>query len=143
MAYATLTDMTDRFGEAELIHLSAAPDGLAGPVVSAKVDVALNDATAQIDSYLRRRYLVPLEAPIPAEIVRAACVLARFDLAHGDQREPTEQMRLARKDTLAWLEQLANGTVMLEGAPLAAGSGTGAKVTDRARGFGTDGFAGW
>lgn len=142
MAYATLADMTARFGEEELVHLSAAPGGLDGPPVAAKVTVALNDATALVDSYLRRRYLVPLVAPIPAEIVRAACVLARFDLAHGDQREPTEQMRLARKEVIAWLERLSEGSSLLDGVPTAPATG-GARMQDRPRDFASTVFGGW
>lgn len=144
MAYATQADMTEMFGEAEMIRLTAPEGDLDGPVVPAKVDRALLDATDLVESYLRRRYAVPLADPAPAAIRRACCILARFDLAHGDQREPTEQMRLARKDTIAWLEALAEGRAELPGAvPLSGTSGAGAMVADRDRAFSADNLRGW
>lgn len=144
MPYATLADMQALYGQAEMVRLTAPEGDLDGPVVGAKADRALADATAIIDSYLGRRYAVPLPAPIDAGIVRAACTLARYDLAHGEHREPTEQMRAARKDTIAWLEQLATGTAVLPGGvALAGAAGAGAMRTDRARDFSSANLGGW
>ena len=144
MPYATLSDLNEAFGEAEMIRLTVADGELTGPADAAKVDRALTDATDLIDSYLRRRYAVPLAAPVPPAIRRACGVLARFDLAHGDQREPTEQMRLARKDTIAWLEALADGKAELPDAvPLGGTSGAGARVSDRCRAFSDTSLRGW
>lgn len=143
MAYATTDDMIEAFGQEEMVNLTAAFGELDGPVVAAKVERALGDASDLIDSYLRRRYQVPLSAPVPASIARAARVLCRFDLAHGEQKDPTEQMRLARKEVITWLEGLAAGTVQLEGVPAAGGSGAGARTQDRPRAFSEDSFRGW
>ncbi len=143
MPYATAADMIAAFGEVEMIHLTAPQGELDGPPDEAKINGALADSSALIDSYLRRRYAVPLAAPAPLEIARAARVLARYDLAHGEQKEPTEQMRLARKEVLTWLEQLAAGDVQLDGVPLAGGSGAGARVQDRDRAFSDDALRGW
>lgn len=144
MPYATLADLVESFGEPEIIRLTAGDGELDGPVVAPKVDRALADATDLIDSYLRRRYATPLIDPVPPAIRRACCVLARFDLAHGDQREPTEQMRLARKETLDWLKLLADGSVELDGAvPLGGTSGAGAMVSDRDRAFSTSALWEW
>ena len=143
MPYATAADMTARFGEEEMIHLTAAPGALDQPADAARIGVALSENSALIDTYLRRRYLVPLAAPIPAEIVRATCILARFDLAHGEQKDPSEQMRLARKEVIAWLEQLATGDAQLDGVPLAGGVGGGARVSDRPRAFSDCALRGW
>ncbi|MBR0681915.1 DUF1320 domain-containing protein [Roseomonas eburnea] len=144
MPYATIADLTESFGESEATRLTAPEGDLDGPVVEAKVTRALTDATDLIDSYLARRYAVPLVAPIPPAIVRACAVLARYQLAHGEQREPTEQMRLERKDTIAWLERLAEGSAVLPGAvPAAGSSGAGAMVSDRPRDFARDALRGW
>jgi phage gp36-like protein len=144
MPYATLSDLQEAFGEAEAIRLTAPEGELDGPVVEAKVTRALAEASDLVDSYLARRYAVPLAAPVAPAIVRATLVLARFDLAHGDQREPTEQMRLARKETIAWLERLAGGEAVLPGNPALAGaSGAGARRTDRDRAFSTGNLGGW
>ncbi len=103
MPYAAIEDMVTRYGEAEMARLTTPEGQLDDIVVSTRIAGALGDATALIDTYLRRRYVVPLVSPLPREITNACCILARFDLAHGEQREPTEQMRLAKKDVIAWL----------------------------------------
>lgn len=138
MSYATVADMVSRFGELEMLRLSVADGSLPAadePMPEARVAQALQDASLQIDSYLRVRYAVPV-SPAPESLVRAACVLARYDLAHGGDREPSEQMRLARKEVREWLEKLGAGAASLEGlVPVSAGSG--ARVSDRAPAFTT------
>ena len=144
MPYATLTDLIEAFGESEATRLTAPEGDLDGPVVEARVTRALTEASDLIDSYLARRYAVPLPAPFPPAVTRACGVLARFQLAHGEQREPTEQMRLDRKETIAWLEALAEGRAILPGAVAAAGSsGAGARVSDRPRAFSDAALQGW
>lgn len=138
MSYASVADMVSRFGLTEMTRFSIAdgdlpPEG--DPLPTGRIDQALSDASVLVDSYLRGRYAVPV-SPAPDELVRATCVLARFDLAHGGDREPTEQMRLARKEVLSWLADLGAGKASLEGA-VPISSGSGARVSDRARAFTT------
>lgn len=131
--YATVDDMKLRFGEVEMIRLSVAGGDVPEAIVPGRIEGAIADASTLIDTYLRVRYATPVSPP-PTELVRAACVLARYDLAHGGDREPTEQMRLARKEVLAWLDGLAKGATSLEGAvPL--GTGSGARTADRTPAF--------
>jgi phage gp36-like protein len=93
-----------------------APEGQPLDVIDLdRLNLALADASSVIDSYLRRRYLTPV-SPAPSELVRACCIIARFDLAHGDGREPTEQMKAANTETLKWLEKLRNGDTLLADA---------------------------
>lgn len=134
MAYATVQDMIGRFGETEMLRLSSV-DGLLPETVNAvPVDQAIADSSAVIDSYLRKRHAVPL-APVPQVITRAACILARYDLSVGGDREPADQVKNDRKDVVAWLTQLANGTVTLEDAAPVEPA-TGARVQDRDRMYG-------
>ncbi|MFG1466887.1 DUF1320 domain-containing protein, partial [Xanthobacter sp. DSM 24535] len=99
------------------------------PMPTGRIEQAISDSGRTIDSFLRRRYALPLIPP-PAELVRCACVLARFDLACGGDREPSEQMRLARKEQLTWLDQLGTGDASLEGVvPISAAGG--ARTRDR------------
>lgn len=138
MSYATVTDMTSRFGEVEMLRVSRADGVLPAegePMPADRIVQALADASVLVDSYLRGRYAVPV-VPAPAELVRATCVLARYDLAHGGDREPSEQMRLARKEVLGWLEKLGSGAASLEGiVPVSAAAG--ARTSDRPRAFTT------
>lgn len=140
MAYATVQDMIGRFGETEMLRLSSV-DGLLPDVVNpVPVEQALADADGIIDSYLRKRYSVPL-APVPQVITRAACILARYDLSVGGDREPADQVKNDRKDVVAWLTQLSTGTATLEGvAPIEATSS--ARTSDRERMVGRHGEVG-
>lgn len=134
-AYATVADLVSRYGETEVLRFSAGDGPLPEAIEPARIDQAIADASALIDSYLRRRYKTPLSTP-PSDIVRAACTLARYDLAMGGDREPTEQMRLARKEVIAWLEGVADGRTTLEGVtPIATTSA--ARVSDRDATFGS------
>ena len=145
MTYATVANMIERFGELEMIRLSMPDDRTAETVNGAKIEVGLADAGALIDDYLRKRYQVPVATP-PESLVRATCVLARYDLAQGEHTEPTEQMRLARKEVIGWLEALASGAVQID-APASgsavAGNAGGARASDRGRTFSDDSLRGW
>lgn len=142
MAYASIQDMIDRFTETEILRLSANGGDLPGAIIEAPVLRALDDATSMIEGYLRRRVTVPLAAPTPAEVIRATCILARYDLATGGEREPSTQMRNDRNDVVSWLNKIAEGYVSLEGAAAVPDTGR-ADVLDRPRMFGHDQLRGW
>lgn len=140
MAYATVQDMIGRFGETEMLRLSSV-DGLLPDVVNpVPVEQALADADGIIDTYLRKRYAVPL-SPVPQPIIRAACILARYDLSVGGDREPADQVKSDRKDIVAWLTQLSNGAATLEGAARIEPT-SAAQHRDRERMFGRHGERG-
>lgn len=82
MTYATQQNLIDRFGEQELIQLTDR-DHL-GEINTTVLDRALADADAQINGYLSVRYTLPLGAPLPTELERVACDLARYAL-YGDR----------------------------------------------------------
>mgnify|MGYP001765960051 CR=1 FL=1 len=117
--YATPADLIAKYGETEIVRLSGGRDAGGLVLDQARVEAAIADATATVDSYLRARYAVPLASP-PREVVLAVLVLARHELAHGDGRGPTEQMIEARKETIRWLERVGAGSVKIAGAAGAA-----------------------
>jgi phage gp36-like protein len=140
MAYATVQDMIGRFGETEMLRLSSVDGELPETVNAAPVEQAIADADGIIDSYLRKRYSVPL-LPVPRAITNASCVLARYELSVGGDREPADQVKAGKKDIVAWLTQLANGIATLEdAAPIAPTSS--AQTSDRERMFGRHGERG-
>ncbi|MFT8419414.1 MAG: phage protein Gp36 family protein [Acetobacter sp.] len=70
MAYATVDDMTKSFGEDELITVTT-PRGVERTVIDQdQVNTAIGVASDEIDSYLRRRYAVPLVTAPPTAAQR-------------------------------------------------------------------------
>ncbi len=80
-------------------------------------------------------------APVPQVITRASCLLARYELSTGGDREPATQVVNDRKDTIAWLTQIAAGTVSLEGVAAVLPSSVG-RTQDRERMYGAFGERG-
>lgn len=132
--YATAQDMEGRFGLSEMIRLTT-PDGQAMGTALATAQIAMIEeaiaaAGELIDSYLRRRYQVPLDVA-PQLIKRTAMTLARYDLAHGDQRAPSDQMVKEHDLALAWLKDVRNGAVFLDLAEVVVGDASYAQMSDR------------
>jgi len=116
MAYATLDDMVSRFGETELIAITDREQtGVADPVVAGN---ALDDASAEIDSYLAGRYTLPFVAA-PRVIGRLCCDIARYNLCVAGPRM-TEEVRDRYRDTVRFLELAAAGKVTLGELPSGA-----------------------
>lgn len=112
MTYATQAHLVERFGDEELIQLSDRSIPPLGGIDAAVVAVALADADGIIDSHLGARYAVPLAAPLPADIVRVACDIARYQL---HDLSPSEAVREHYRDALRWLRDLADGKLPLIG----------------------------
>lgn len=110
MTYATQTDLVERFGSTELAQLT---DPAAGVTIDAvAVARALGDAAAEVDSYLGKRYALPL-ASVPAVLVRVAADVARYYL--WDNAAP-ETVRTRYAAAVALLKLLASGQTVLAGA---------------------------
>lgn len=114
MAYATLQDMISRFGEDEL--LIVADDNNDSQIDEPLVNVALDDAFAEIDLYIGTRYDLPLPAILPARTVnllkRFACDIALFLLSNdtiGDSDKKTTNYNNAIKA----LTRISEGKVKL------------------------------
>ena len=133
--YATLDDMTAAFGENEMVeitdreHTDAVDTGLA--------EEALSRASSEADSYLARRYAVPVAAPVPPVLVAAVCDIARYRLTGGPASE-SDPILARYLQAVKWLERIADGKADLPGQSLpgegsAAGVAfsTGRRVFDR------------
>lgn len=106
MAYCTLADLTRVSSEMELTQLT---DIGTGEIDEPTVDLAIDAASDQIDSYLRTRYQLPLLGK-PPELVQIACDLARYLLC--TDIAPTVVVK-RRDDAINWLQQLAAGKVTI------------------------------
>jgi len=109
MNYATADDLVTRFGLDEISQIAEPEDPGAADFDLARVDSALADATAQIDSYLRVRMTVPI-SPVPDVLRSAAADLARFKL-HDDHAPEAVADRY--RSTVQWLKDIAAGRASL------------------------------
>lgn len=114
MPYATLADMTARFGEEQLIQLSDRAG--TGVMDESVIEQALADASAVVDGYLAGRYPVPLD-PVPAILVGYVCDLARYNLYPDAQMPDEHPVRQRHKDAIRFLETVGQGKLNLGGAP--------------------------
>lgn len=111
--YATLDDLIERYGREEIAGTSTDRNAPRGTLDTARVTRILADATSTMDSYLQRRYVVPVR-PVPAVLTRVCCQLARFDLANGSSNVPSEQIRAGQQAAMAWLRDVVAGKATLD-----------------------------
>lgn len=148
MPYATQAEMLARFGEAELRQLTDRELPPTGDIVAAVLQRAMDDADAVVTGHLGGRYAVPLAAPLPADVARVACDIARYML--HDLSAP-ELVRRHYEDALRWLRDVGEGKrplVTAEGAllpPRDAGgfSPSGVAPYARSAAFGAAFAAAW
>jgi len=74
---------------------------------------ALADASATIDTYLAKRFNVPVESP-PRSLVNICVDLACYGLARDDTVN-SEDLRKRYDDAMATLKDIAKGTIDLPG----------------------------
>lgn len=114
MSYASNADIEERLGTATYIELT--DDTASGMADEDKVTEARLAAEAEIDSYLGRRFAVPIDASgqpgLAAMLKRLTLDLAEHRLRM--RRPPvTEDARLQCDAALFWLGRAAKGEVVL------------------------------
>jgi phage gp36-like protein len=115
MSYASRADLVARWGEQWLGQReSMLPAGA--------TDIALADASAEIDGYLRARYTLPL-ASVPADLKRLACDIARYRLL-DDAAGRDSTARLAYEDAVKQLSAIRDGKSALVGSDGANADGS-------------------
>ena len=107
MPYITLTDLTQRFGEDEILSLT---DTGSGEIGTELVDRAIEDASGEIDGYVAAGgYTLPL-TPVPSIIKAYACDIARYRLY---DESALEQVSKRYDDAIKFLRAVAKGDVLL------------------------------
>ncbi|MBY4640290.1 DUF1320 domain-containing protein [Gluconacetobacter entanii] len=134
MAYAALADMMAKYGTAELVDATADLDTPLDTIDQGKIQAALDQASSRMDSYLRRRYVVPVANPPPV-LVQYCCAVARYLLHSGGNSNPSEQMRTDYRDAIAWLKDINNEHATLDGAIPANTTEEFARIQTRPAGF--------
>lgn len=105
--YTDQTEMTERYGNEELVELTNLGDVSTGKVVAAVLSRAINDAEAFVNSYLRGRVDLPL-TDVPQPIPKITSDIARYYL-HGDI--VTEIVQRNYEEALSWLKDVSSGRV--------------------------------
>jgi phage gp36-like protein len=103
MAYATTTD---------LAQVGVNADALAG-IDNASLTAALASASAVADGYLTSRYVLPLIAPYPADLVQHVCGLAAYFAikARGFDPNANPTIRFGYEDAMSWLRDISRNLV--------------------------------
>lgn len=126
MAYVTQQDLIDRFGSTELIQLTDRTNMPATTIDATVVAAAISDAENVADSYMAKRYALPL-SPVPDVLVPVVANLARYNL-YGERAEKESAIYRNYKDAIAWLKDVSSGTVQLEADGVAADQPTSGQV---------------
>jgi phage gp36-like protein len=108
MSYCTSADLVARFSETEIAQLS----DMEGreTINEAVVDIAINSASSEIDSYLAWRYVTPITDNAPDHL-RSVCVdLAYYNLHN---QRPSQTAIKRKEDALGWLKMVAGGSIKL------------------------------
>lgn len=118
--YATIEDMERARGADHILALSD-KDRTGG-----RIDLALNEAleraSSLADSYIDKKYAVPLQDP-PDFLVAAVIDVAEYQLA-PDSMIGTDAMYRRYNDAIKLFEKIGAGKVTLAGNEPAASSGT-------------------
>jgi phage gp36-like protein len=128
MAYVSNDDVLLRLGQRAYVQLS--DDAGSGSANEAVIDAARAAAEGEVNSYLARRYRVPLDLAAHPELnaILAAVTLDVVELRLHARRPPVpEHITLRYRAALDWLSRVGSGAAALpaESAP-AAGTVTGA-----------------
>ena len=133
MTYATLAQLTDRYGAQMLVNLTDRAEVVSGEIDEAVIDRALADTDALIDGYLAGRYGLPLAAtpPLLADLAGAIAVWKLHT------HKPDDKIEADYRDARRTLDAIAKGDVRLPvaGVEPAGTGGSGARITDRERPF--------
>jgi phage gp36-like protein len=112
MSYCALADLNEAFGTVEVLRLlDRDSNGVADPTYTAQL---IADADAEIDSYLRVRYALPL-ALNPPRLKTIACDIVRY---RAYTFEPIDVVIARYKDAISYLRDVAAGRVQLGVATL-------------------------
>lgn len=125
MPYATQADITELYGANALVVADHNRDGI---VDTAAVARALDMASGEMDTYLGRRYTLPLPVT-PSHLVQLCVDIALYRLALS-QDVASQEHRTRYEDALSVLTKIATGTIALVLPASDPGGGTGGEVPE-------------
>ncbi|MBU0969209.1 MAG: DUF1320 domain-containing protein [Proteobacteria bacterium] len=110
MAYCTTADIESKIDKDELIRLT--DDAGAGTPDTTKIQEAITEAGAEIDSYCARLHTVPFPDPVPAMIVKVCKDIAVYNVYSLKNAAP-EDCEDRYERSVAYLKNVARGIVDL------------------------------
>ena len=110
MAYSTIDDIRKLLPEQELIALT--DDESLGTVEQGRVDEAIAQADAEIDSYCAVRYSVPV-SPVPAMLRKLSVDIAVYSLYSRTVQSAPEVRAERYRAAVRQLEGISKGTLTL------------------------------
>jgi phage gp36-like protein len=135
MSYITSDDLD--IPQDVLIQLT--DDELAGTVNADRVSAAITNAQAEVDSFVAKRYLVPIADPVPVTVKNWTIMLTKYHLYARRSMVPDDI-----KDALARLLEVSKGTASLGIAPIPQGSSeVGGVISGPDKIFGRDKMRGF
>ena len=128
-AYIDKPGMQERFSDAELIAITDRSG--AGSIDDAVLNLAIDGAESEADSYLMSRYPVPV-SPVPVVLTDKCADITRHRLHLTYNASVPENVESAYKAALAWLADVRDGKQHLDGVnEREDGSGNGPVGTRR------------
>lgn len=128
MPYASQTDIVDLYGANALVVADRDGDGVPDAEAVAR---ALNLSSGEMDTYIGRRYSLPLPAltdSSAAHLTQLCVDIAVYRLALSQDVATTEH-RIRYEDALSVLTKIADGRAALSLAPPATGEEGESEVT--------------
>lgn len=113
MPYATQDDFVDAFTLREAIEITHPDSPGAAEPDTERINRAIAKAASEIDSYLAKRYAVPLQDPVPPMINSIALVITRKILSIFETPQNVEN---DYNNAIKQLKMIADGNVILLGA---------------------------
>jgi len=108
--YCTLDDLKKRITEDELLRLTDEHE--LGAIDQTIVDEAIEAAGIEIDSYLGKRFDLPLN-PLPGVVANLAKSIAIFNLYGRSQEGPSDHWQKRYESSVALLSMIAAGDVSM------------------------------
>lgn len=131
MTYATLQQLTDRYGASLLVLLTDHEEIATGTIKEEVINRALADTDAVINGFLQDRYRLPL-AEIPPMLADIGQSIAIWKL---HRTKPDDKVETDYKEAMSLLRDIAKGTVRLsvDGVEPTGTGSAGIRITDRER----------
>ncbi|GAB62650.1 MAG: DUF1320 domain-containing protein [Candidatus Jettenia sp.] len=122
MAYSTLNDIKKLISEASVTQLT--DDENTGAVNQTRVDEAIAQADAEIDTYCGQVFTVPFTT-VPDIVKKASVDIAIYNLYSRRVEQMPETRRDRYKDAIALLTKIAEGKISIGEQPEPASPGEG------------------